>query len=87
MAVELTSDGVQTTLTDGSKVVFLGRYFTWLADEFSYQLWRTESHSPNLSLDAFHPHPYLSIDGSHVSAYGRGFGNAATVTVGEFLRP
>jgi hypothetical protein len=60
---------------------------TWLADQFSYQLWRAESATPKESLDALYQQLYLNVDGSHVSAYGSDFGNAATVSVGEFLTP
>jgi ABC-type branched-subunit amino acid transport system substrate-binding protein len=60
---------------------------TWLADQFSYQLWKAESATPNVSLDQLYQHLYLSVDGSHVSAYGPAFGNPAAVGVGEFLTP
>jgi glycosylphosphatidylinositol transamidase (GPIT) subunit GPI8 len=60
---------------------------TWLADQFSYQLWRAESASPDQSLDALYQDLCLNVDGSHVSAYGPDFGDAATVSVGELLTP
>lgn len=58
---------------------------TWLADEFSYQLWKSEGATPNASLDQLYQHLYLNVAGSHVSAYGSGFGNAASVSLREFI--
>ncbi len=60
---------------------------TWLADQFSYQLWKAESTMPDSSLDALYQHLYLNVSGSHVSAYGPSFGNTATVSLKEFLTP
>jgi ABC-type branched-subunit amino acid transport system substrate-binding protein/glycosylphosphatidylinositol transamidase (GPIT) subunit GPI8 len=60
---------------------------TWLADQFAYQLWRSETKTPNLSLDALYEHLYLNVDGSHVSAYGSDFGDAEHVRIREFLTP
>jgi glycosylphosphatidylinositol transamidase (GPIT) subunit GPI8 len=58
---------------------------TWLADEFSYQLWKAEGATPNTTLDQLYQHLYLSVAGSHVSAYGPGFGNAGVISLAEFL--
>jgi glycosylphosphatidylinositol transamidase (GPIT) subunit GPI8 len=60
---------------------------TWLADQFSYRLWQAEAATPDMSLDRLYQHLYLTVAGSHVSAYGPDFGNAATVPLGEFLAP
>jgi glycosylphosphatidylinositol transamidase (GPIT) subunit GPI8 len=60
---------------------------TWLADEFSYRLWQSEGATPHLSLDQLYEHLYLNVAGSHVSAYGPAFGNAATASLREFLTP
>jgi glycosylphosphatidylinositol transamidase (GPIT) subunit GPI8 len=60
---------------------------TWLADQFAYQLWNAESSAPNTSLDQLYQRLYLSVRGSHVSAYGPGFGNFASVPISEFLTP
>ena len=60
---------------------------TWLADQYSYRLWKAEAATPNLSLDALFQLQYLNVDGSHVSAYGPNFGNPVTVSIGEFLTP
>ncbi len=59
---------------------------TFLADQFSFQLWREEARSASISLDDLYRHLYLSVNGSHVSAYGPAFGNPAAVSLGEFLR-
>ncbi|WP_186526344.1 C13 family peptidase [Leekyejoonella antrihumi] len=58
---------------------------TWLADQFSYQLWKAEAATPTMSIDRLYQHLYLTVTGSHVSAYGPGFGNAATVSLNEFV--
>lgn len=60
---------------------------TWLADQFSYQLWRAESGAPNISLDALYKRLYLNVDGSHVSAYGPQLGNASAISLAEFVTP
>lgn len=60
---------------------------TWLADEFSYQLWQAEGATPGLSLDQLYEHLYLNVAGSHVSAYGPAFGNAAAVSLRQFFTP
>jgi len=59
---------------------------TWLADQFSYQLWMAES-QPDLSLDQLYRRVYLNVAGSHVRAYGPAFGDPAAVPVSEFLTP
>jgi glycosylphosphatidylinositol transamidase (GPIT) subunit GPI8 len=59
---------------------------TWLADQFSYQLWMAES-QPDLSLDQLYRRVYLNVAGSHVRAYGPAFGDPAAVSIGEFLTP
>jgi ABC-type branched-subunit amino acid transport system substrate-binding protein len=59
---------------------------TWLADQFSYQLWQAES-PPTLTLDQLYQRVFLAVAGSHVRAYGPNFGDPATVSVGEFLTP
>ncbi|MBV8303794.1 MAG: ABC transporter substrate-binding protein, partial [Acidimicrobiia bacterium] len=59
---------------------------TWLADQFSYQLWLAEA-SPTISLDQLYRRVYLAVDGSHARAYGADFGNPAAVSAGEFLTP
>jgi hypothetical protein len=60
---------------------------TWLADEFSYALWKAERDSPGESLDALHEQLYLGVPGEHVSAYGPRFGDAAAVQLREFISP
>ncbi len=60
---------------------------TWLADQFSYELWQAEAATPQASIEALYRQLYLNVDGSHVSAYGPGFGNAAGVRLAEFLTP
>lgn len=62
-------------------------YGTWLADEFSFRLWKAEMQSPHASLDEIIKRLYLSVDGSHVSTYGPRFGNPARVSLDEFLTP
>jgi glycosylphosphatidylinositol transamidase (GPIT) subunit GPI8 len=59
---------------------------TWLADDFSYRLWQAEAATPTISIDQLYQHLYLTVTGSHVSAYGPGFGNAARVSLSEFVR-
>jgi len=59
---------------------------TWLADQFSYQLWLAEA-QPTTSLDQLYRRVYLNVAGSHVRAYGPNFGDPATVDIGEFLTP
>jgi glycosylphosphatidylinositol transamidase (GPIT) subunit GPI8 len=59
---------------------------TWLADQFSYQLWLAES-PPTLTMDRLYERVFLNVAGSHVRAYGPNFGDPATVSVGEFLTP
>src|SRR5437899_944186 len=58
---------------------------TWLADQFSYQLWQASAQLPNASVDDVYQHLYLNVEGSHVSAYGPRFGDARTVPLREFL--
>jgi ABC-type branched-subunit amino acid transport system substrate-binding protein len=60
---------------------------TWLADQFSYELWRAEAATPSLSLDRLYERLYLHVAGSHISAYGPRFGAGSTATIGEFLTP
>jgi hypothetical protein len=59
----------------------------WLADEFSYQLWKAQGATPNAPLDQLYEHLYLNVAGSHVSAYGTDFGDAASVPIKEFIAP
>ncbi|MBV8985373.1 MAG: ABC transporter substrate-binding protein [Acidimicrobiia bacterium] len=59
---------------------------TWLADQFSYQLYRAEA-DPTTTLDQLYRNVYLNVAGAHVRAYGPNFGDPATVTVGSFLSP
>jgi ABC-type branched-subunit amino acid transport system substrate-binding protein len=63
------------------------RATTWLADQFSYQLWRAEAATPDESLASLYEHLYLSVAGSHVSAYGPHFGDAGAVSIRQFLAP
>jgi ABC-type branched-subunit amino acid transport system substrate-binding protein/glycosylphosphatidylinositol transamidase (GPIT) subunit GPI8 len=58
---------------------------TWLADQFSYKLWQAESQMPNTTLDDLYRHLYLTVAGSHVTAYGPRFGDAGNASVSEFL--
>jgi glycosylphosphatidylinositol transamidase (GPIT) subunit GPI8 len=58
---------------------------TWLADQFSYQLYQATAGFPNSSIDDVYQHLYLNVEGSHVSAYGPRFGDARTVPFREFL--
>jgi glycosylphosphatidylinositol transamidase (GPIT) subunit GPI8 len=62
------------------------RLGTWLADQFSYQVWLAEA-QPTLSLDQLYRRVYLSVAGAHVRAFGPGFGHPAAVSIGEFLTP
>jgi len=59
---------------------------TWLADQFSYQLYRAEA-EPATTLDQLYRSVYLNVSGSHVRAYGPNFGDPTAVTVGSFLSP
>jgi glycosylphosphatidylinositol transamidase (GPIT) subunit GPI8 len=58
---------------------------TWLADQFSYQLYQAVAQSPNASIDDIYQHLYLNVEGSHVSAYGPRFGDARSVQLKEFM--
>jgi ABC-type branched-subunit amino acid transport system substrate-binding protein len=58
---------------------------TWLADQFSYELWTAESERPAAPLDELYRRVYLAVDGSHVGAYGPAFGDPATVSVQELV--
>jgi hypothetical protein len=59
---------------------------TWLADQFSFELWLSEA-PPTRSLDDLYRRVYLSVPGSHARAYGPAFGDPATVSIAEFLTP
>jgi ABC-type branched-subunit amino acid transport system substrate-binding protein len=59
---------------------------TWLADQFSYQLWQEQAR-PDTSIGEVYRRVYLAVGGSHVGAYGPEFGNPADVSIGEFLTP
>lgn len=60
---------------------------TWLANQFSYQLWKAQGATPNASLVQLYENLYRHVAGSHVSAYGPRFGNAAAVSLKEFFSP
>lgn len=60
---------------------------TWLANQFSYQLYTAVGANPGASLDQLYQHLYLRVPGSHVSAYGPRFGDAASVPIKEFITP
>jgi len=59
----------------------------WLADEFAYSLWRTETDHPDESLRRVYERVYLGVAGSHVSAYAPAFGSAVAVPVSDFITP
>jgi hypothetical protein len=40
---------------------------------------------PNISLLDLYRRLYLNVDGSHVSAYGPGFGSTASASLREFV--
>lgn len=63
------------------------RLRTWLADEFSYQLWRAQGSMAGGSVYQLYQRLYAGVSGSHVSAYGPDFGNPATVPIREFAAP
>jgi glycosylphosphatidylinositol transamidase (GPIT) subunit GPI8 len=58
---------------------------TFLADQFSFQLWRAEARTPNISLLDLYRRLYLNVDGSHVSAYGPAFGSPDSASLSEFV--
>lgn len=52
---------------------------TWLADTFSFALWRAETQHPAETLESLYDRLYDSIAGQHVSIYGRGFDGTSTL--------
>ena len=62
---------------------------TWLADEFAQNLWKAEgtAATQKTPLSAALASVYLSVGGSHVSAYGTHFGDTQSVSLGEFVTP
>jgi glycosylphosphatidylinositol transamidase (GPIT) subunit GPI8 len=60
---------------------------TFLADQFSFQLWTEEARATSVSLGDLYKHLYLNVNGSHVGVYGPAFGSPASVSLGEFLTP
>jgi ABC-type branched-subunit amino acid transport system substrate-binding protein len=58
---------------------------TFLADRFAYVLWRAEQQTPDASLPELYQQLYLNVSGSHVSAYGPAFGQAASASLREFV--
>ena len=54
---------------------------TWLADAFSYNLWRAEQTDPTQTVGSLYTKLYLALAGQHVSAYG----NGADATLREFI--
>jgi glycosylphosphatidylinositol transamidase (GPIT) subunit GPI8 len=59
----------------------------WLADSFAYQLNQIEALTPGISIDDLYKGLYMSMNGSHVSAYAPAFGSADEVKIEEFITP
>jgi ABC-type branched-subunit amino acid transport system substrate-binding protein/glycosylphosphatidylinositol transamidase (GPIT) subunit GPI8 len=59
----------------------------WLANQFAFQFYEVEKTNPNISLNDLYSSLYLSINGSHVSAYAPAFGDANEVKLKEFIIP
>ena len=63
------------------------RYHTWLADQFSYDLYQQEERSPDQTLASlFEDTLYDEVSGSTVSAFGPAFGiPLVDVELSEFV--
>lgn len=60
----------------------------WLADQFSYAIYRAVTDAPDINLVQLYEYAYLQVNGSHVSAYNYdNFGNISSVYLCEFLKP
>ncbi len=61
----------------------------WQADQFSAALVREQASAArtDITLDAAVSNLYLTVSGSHVSAYGTGFGDTQAVGLREFVTP
>jgi glycosylphosphatidylinositol transamidase (GPIT) subunit GPI8 len=75
--------GAASPVEDSFSANYDASSLTWLADQFSYQLWTREAR-PAMSLRDLYRSLYLSVDGSHVSAYGPNFGDPASVPLSDF---
>jgi glycosylphosphatidylinositol transamidase (GPIT) subunit GPI8/ABC-type branched-subunit amino acid transport system substrate-binding protein len=59
----------------------------WLADNFAYQLHQIEALTPGISVNDLYKSLYMSMNGSHVSAYAPAFGSTDNVKIEEFITP
>ena len=59
----------------------------WLANQFPYQFRQIAALNPGISMDELYQSLYIRVNGSHVSAYARAFGNIDTVKLKEFITP
>ena len=78
--------GADTT-EDSESANYDEKLSVWLADEFSYDLWKIEGSEPDISLADVHRRLYESVHGSHPTAWGPNFGDTDAVKLSEFVSP